>query len=134
VALDCGGGERGGAHDWLVVTLLGLLLPELELEPLLEVVAVVVVGVVVVVVVPVLAAVVVVPVLVVPLETEATVEVLRASAGSWPETRTTAINSQAARNRATAPATTRRRIMRTRAARAARIACARPRASVFRGS
>jgi hypothetical protein len=43
---------------------------------------------------------------------------LRASAGSCPETSTTAINSHVATNRATAPAMTRLRIIRTRALRA----------------
>jgi hypothetical protein len=58
------------------------------------------------------------------------VEVWLASAGSWPETRTIAIISQAATNSATAPEITRRRIVRTRAARALRSACPRARASV----
>jgi hypothetical protein len=58
----------------------------------------------------------------------AAVELLRAaSAGSWPETSTTAISSQAARNSATAPLRTRRRILRMRAARASRIAWPRAR-------
>jgi hypothetical protein len=45
----------------------------------------------------------------------------RASAGSWPVTRVTVISSQVAMNRATAAATTRRRIIRTRARRACLI-------------
>jgi hypothetical protein len=56
------------------------------------------------------------------------VELVRAaSAGSWPETSTTAISSHTARNSATAPLSTRRRIMRIRAARASLIACPRRR-------
>jgi hypothetical protein len=50
---------------------------------------------------------------------------LRASAGSCPVTSTIAISSQDARNSPTAPPTTRRRIIRTRAARACRISCPR---------
>ena len=53
------------------------------------------------------------------------VEVLRASAGSWPETSTIVIISQAATNTATAPEMTRRRIVRARAARSFRSAWAR---------
>ena len=44
-----------------------------------------------------------------------------ARAGSWPETSTTAISSQVATNRASAPEITRRRIIRARARRAWRI-------------
>jgi hypothetical protein len=91
-----------------------------ELEPALEFAAVPVLP---------LVAVVTVPLLVPSPEATATVDVLRASAGSCPETSTTAINSQAARNSATAPATTRRRIVRIRPARAARRASPRARAS-----
>jgi hypothetical protein len=47
-----------------------------------------------------------------------------ASAGSWPVTSITVIRSQVATNRATAPAITRWRIARTRAARAARMLAA----------
>jgi hypothetical protein len=81
-------------HDWLVVTLLApaLLAPAL-VAPL----------------------VVVEPVLVLA------VAVLRASAGSWPVTSTTAISAQAAMNRVTAPAAIRRRIILIRAVRARRI-------------
>jgi hypothetical protein len=50
--------------------------------------------------------------------------VSRASAGSWPVTSMTVISSQVAMNSATAPAITLRRIMRTRAWRACRIAIA----------
>ena len=49
------------------------------------------------------------------------VSVLRASAGSWPVTSTTVISTHTVRNRATDPATTRVRIMRTRARRASLI-------------
>jgi hypothetical protein len=61
----------------------------------------------------------------VPPELAAATFELFESAGSCPVTRTTAISTQAARNSATAPATTRRRIARTRNARAFRIACPR---------
>jgi hypothetical protein len=83
-------------HDWLVVTLLAppLLAPAL-VAPL----------------------VVVEPVLVLALA----VAVLRASAGSWPVTSTTAISAQAAMNNVTAPAAIRRRIILIRAVRAWRI-------------
>jgi hypothetical protein len=113
-----------------VVTLLTPL-PELELELEFELdpaepeLLVVVVGVVVVVVV----------VLAVVLGVEATVvaedpvDALRASAGSCPETRTTAIISHAATNSATAPEITRRRILRARAARSPRSAWPRARAA-----
>jgi hypothetical protein len=57
------------------------------------------------------------------------VEVLRASAGSCPETSTSVIISQAATNSATAPEITRRRILRARAARSPRSAWARARAA-----
>jgi hypothetical protein len=50
--------------------------------------------------------------------------VCRARAGSCPVTKTTVISSQVATNSASAPATTRRRIMRTRAILAERIAVA----------
>jgi hypothetical protein len=96
-----------------------VVVPELPLlvEPLvpLEVLVVgcVVVVVVVVVVDPELAA------------TAAVDDVCAASAGSWPEMRTRAIISHAATNTATAPEITRRRILRTRAARASRAACPR---------
>jgi hypothetical protein len=56
---------------------------------------------------------------------DAAATVLRASAGSCPVTSTAAISIQAARNNATAPPTTRRRISLTRAARAALIVRAR---------
>jgi hypothetical protein len=56
-------------------------------------------------------------------------DALRASAGSWPETRMIVIISQAATNSATAPEITRRRIVRARAARSARSACPRARAA-----
>jgi hypothetical protein len=52
-----------------------------------------------------------------------------ASAGSLPETRTSVISSQLATNSATAPPTTRRRIVRTRASRECRSACPRARAA-----
>jgi hypothetical protein len=52
-----------------------------------------------------------------------------ASAGSWPETSTSVIISQAATNSASDPAMTRRRIDRARAARALRSACPRARAA-----
>jgi hypothetical protein len=51
------------------------------------------------------------------------VDACAASAGSCPETRTSAITSQTAMNSATAPATNRRRSIRVRSARACRIAC-----------
>jgi hypothetical protein len=57
------------------------------------------------------------------------VEALRASAGSWPDTSTIVIISQAATNSATAPEITRRRILRARAARSARSAWPRARAA-----
>ncbi len=60
---------------------------------------------------------------------DAVVDVPPASAGSWPETRTSVIISQAATNSATAPAMTRRRIVRARAVRAFRSAFARARAA-----
>lgn len=53
---------------------------------------------------------------------EDAVDVLRASAGSWPETSTIAIISQAATNTATAPETIPRRTLRARAARSLRSA------------
>jgi hypothetical protein len=56
------------------------------------------------------------------------VDVLPASAGSCPETSASVIISQAATNSATAPEITRRRILRARAARAARSAWPRARA------
>lgn len=77
----------------------------------------------------------VVVVVVVVLGVEATVvaedpvEVLRASAGSCPETSTIVIISQAATNSATAPEITRRRILLARAARSARSAWPRARAA-----
>jgi hypothetical protein len=52
------------------------------------------------------------------------VDTCAASAGSWPDTRMSPITSQAAMNSATAPATTRRRSIRVRPARAWRSACA----------
>jgi hypothetical protein len=52
-----------------------------------------------------------------------------ASAGSWPETSTSVIISQAATNSASDPAMTRRRIDRARAARSVRSACPRARAA-----
>jgi hypothetical protein len=61
--------------------------------------------------------------------TEEVAAVLRASAGSWPETSTIAIISQAATNSATAPEITHRRILRARAARSLRSACPRARAA-----
>jgi hypothetical protein len=73
--------------------------------------------------------------LVVAVGVEATVvavdaaDVFLASAGSRPETSTTAIISQAATNRATALAITRRRIVRARATRALRRAWPRARAA-----
>ena len=51
------------------------------------------------------------------------VDLRAASAGSCPDTSTTAISSHAARNSATAPATTRRRIACARRARDALMAC-----------
>jgi hypothetical protein len=57
------------------------------------------------------------------------VEVLRASAGSCPETSTIAIINQVATNSATAPEITRRRILRVRAARSLRSAWPRARAA-----
>jgi hypothetical protein len=115
---------------------LPLELVPLELVPLPELVVLLGLLVVVVVVVGVLVVVVdeeplpedVVGVVLV-LVVAAAVELVRAaSAGSWPETSTTAISSQAARNSATAPLTARRRILRMRAARASRIAWPRVRA------
>jgi hypothetical protein len=52
-----------------------------------------------------------------------------ASAGSFPETSVIVINSQAATNSATDPATIRRRMVRARAARALLSACPRARAA-----
>ena len=84
---------RGGAHDCLVVTLLVVV----ALVGWAELV-VVVAGC---------------------AELVATVVVLRdASAGSWPLTSSTAISAHVARNSATAPAATRRLIVRVRARRA----------------
>jgi hypothetical protein len=108
-----------------VVTLLTLLLLELdpELEPVLE---------------PELESEPVEPVLVVlvvVLGVDATVvaddavDVLLASAGSWPETSMIVIISQAATNNATAPEIARRRILRARPARSARSASPRARAA-----
>jgi hypothetical protein len=112
--LDC------RAHDWLVVTLLTdplleLLLDDCELvsdpkllvsDPELDVV-------------------------VAGDEDDATVlaDERLASAGSCPDTSTTAISSQAATNSATAPPTMRRRIMLARLRRALRIAWPRARAA-----
>ncbi len=53
----------------------------------------------------------------------AVVVACEASAGSRPEISTTAIHTHVATNTATAPAITRRRIVRVRAARASRFAC-----------
>ena len=83
----------------------------LEPEPLVVVVVVVVLGVDATVV------------------ADDAVEVLRASAGSCPETSTIAIINQAATNNATAPEITRRRIFRVRAARSLRSAWPRARAA-----
>src|SRR5581483_8597412 len=57
------------------------------------------------------------------------VDALRASAGSWPETSTIVIISQAATNSATEPEMTRRRILRARTARSLRSAWPRARAA-----
>jgi hypothetical protein len=67
------------------------------------------------------------PVLVAGVELDATVvaEERLASAGSCPDTSTIVISSQVATNSATAPPMIRRRIVRARARRAARIACPR---------
>jgi hypothetical protein len=62
------------------------------------------------------------------LVAEAVVERWRARTGSCPVTRITVMSSQVATNSARAPATTRRRIMRTRAARARLTAAPRARA------
>jgi hypothetical protein len=83
--------------------------PVVELDPLLGLLVVVVVAVVVVLL----------------PDAVATIAVLRARAGSCPLTSTIAISNQLARNIATAPATTRRRIWRTRLARRCRISCPR---------
>jgi hypothetical protein len=56
-------------------------------------------------------------------------DVFFASAGSWPETSTSVIISQAATNSATDPAMIRRRMVRARATRAVLSACPRARAS-----
>jgi DMSO reductase anchor subunit len=65
----------------------------------------------------------------VAVEVIAAVEVIRAaSAGSWPETSMSVINSQVATNSERAPAITRRRIIRALISRASRTAPARPRA------
>jgi hypothetical protein len=105
-------------------------------EPLELLLVVAVLGVVVVLAVVVLGVVVVVLAVVVDvLGVDATVvaddvvDVLLASAGSWPETSTMAIISQAATNTATAPEMTRRRILRARATRSLRIAWPRARAA-----
>jgi hypothetical protein len=103
----------GGAHDWLVVTL--LTEPPL-LEPAFvedDELVVVTAGV---------------DATVVP-DDDVVPEDLLASAGSWPETSTIVISSQAATNSATEPATIRRRMLRARATRAFRSACPRARAA-----
>jgi hypothetical protein len=113
------------AHDWLEVTALELLplLPVLEDVPAVVLAAVLVLEfelVVVFVFVFELA------VWLVVWVTADLVLVWLASAGSWPVTSIKVIKSQVATNNATAPAITRWRIARTRAARAARMpaACA----------
>jgi hypothetical protein len=105
-----------------VVTLLTLLLLELdpELEPVLEPVEPVE---------PVLVLVVIVLGVDATVVADDAVEVLLASAGSCPETSTIVIISQAATNSATAPEITRRRILRVRAARSLRSAWPRARAA-----
>jgi hypothetical protein len=99
------------AHDWLEVS---ELVPELcELEP--ELCVLVPVAGVLVVVAGVL-------VLVVAALVAAALAAFAASAGSWPLASVIVISSQVAMNNARAPATTRRRIPRTRAWRAWRRA------------
>jgi hypothetical protein len=119
-------GRGGGAHDWLVVTLLTTppALSLLEVEALLvsdpeeelEVVEVVVVDGAVVVVVD-------------GVDATEVADDRLASAGSWPETSTSVMNSQDATNSASAPAMMRRRILRARAIRALRMAWPRARAA-----
>jgi hypothetical protein len=109
------------------------LVPDVPLEPVPAPELVVLLGLLVVVVVGLLVVVVLdvvnepLPDDVVGLVLVLAVEVRAASAGSWPDTSTTAISSHAARNSATDPLTTRRRILRIRAARASLIACPRRR-------
>jgi hypothetical protein len=111
------------AHDWLEVTALELLplLPVLEDVPAVVLAAVLVLEFELVVVFVFELA-----VWLVVWVTADLVLVWLASAGSWPVTSINVIRSQVATNNATAPAITRWRIARTRAARAARMpaACA----------
>jgi hypothetical protein len=126
------------AHDWLEVSALGgallalaLALPEPELaEPLLGAAALVVLVAVVGVLVPEVRVVGVVLVVAVGVALGVVVAaVIRARAGSWPEIRSIAISSQVATNRASALATTRRRMPEIRAMRARRTAIPRARRS-----
>jgi len=99
-----GVGDETLAHDWLEVSALGEEL--LGLEIWVVAADVVVAGVVV-------------------AGAEALVTVLgRASAGSWPEMSSIVISSQVTANMASALASTRRRMPKTRAARAWRMAIA----------
>jgi hypothetical protein len=109
------------AHDWLEVTALELLppLPVLEDVPAVVLAAVLVLEFELVVVFVFELA-----VWLVVWVTADLVLVWLASAGSWPVTSINVIRSQVATNRATAPAITRWRIARTRAARAARMLAA----------
>src|ERR1019366_6939357 len=125
------GGVGGGGHDSRVVS--PLVGPEPEVEPEVVVPEVVALpelttfpdAVVVILVLPLPLA----PVLLADWLVVVVLATLRAArAGSCPETSTTAISSQMARNSETAPATTRRRIARVRVARACRIAVPRARA------
>ncbi|HEY1520120.1 MAG TPA: hypothetical protein VGF91_27095 [Solirubrobacteraceae bacterium] len=63
------------------------------------------------------------------LDVTAAADELPASAGSWPDTSTIVISSQAATNSATEPVTIRRRIVRARAKRCWRMAAPRARAA-----
>jgi hypothetical protein len=135
------------AHDWLEVSAVGEELIELELlepeavELLLGVVvpvavvgvlvAVAVVGVLVpeVFVVGVVGVVLVLVLVVVAGDAAALTVLVRARAGSWPEISSIVISSQVATNRASALATTRRRMPEIRASRAWRMAMPRARRS-----
>jgi hypothetical protein len=101
---------------WPLVSAPVELLVAPELPELVELVALVE-GVVLVALV---AGVAVVAVVALPVAAEV-VNVLRASAGSWPVISTTAINDHTARNSATDPPTTRARMRRTRARRVSLI-------------
>jgi hypothetical protein len=104
----------GSAHDCRVVT---DDVPDELLEPAPEPVCVALVGDVVVVVV------VVAPGLAVTAEVDR-LALGRASAGSWPVTSCTVMNTHAVTNSAAAPPAMRRRIVRMRSALAARFASA----------